>query len=250
VLARVREDNPFRSRWYGTVSDTLANIKALIDQCPIEQQRQVLAWLRKRYPIHALEETFGTTAEVILEAIARASDLSQRGVLGLIAEASFKINVIDRLGETDGLREWTCEPAHGDAAFDFRLRRGEEAVRIQVKRQRRESGKPKRYRGTSNLYVAETQRSRTGKHRKTGEGTRPYRFGEFDILAVSMQPVTGDWSCFRYTPERWLIPQPENPNLLKVLQPVSLEPNDDWTDSLATAIEWLRNGASRRIREA
>ena len=32
----------------------------------------------------------------------------------------------------------------------------------------------------------------------TGLATRPYRFGEFDILAVSMHPSTNDWNRFMY----------------------------------------------------
>ena len=79
------------------MSESIKPILDSLDRCTPDEQLRVLAWLRARHPIHTLEATFGTTAEVILEAIARASDLSQRGVLGLIAEASFKVNVIDRL---------------------------------------------------------------------------------------------------------------------------------------------------------
>lgn len=202
----------------------------------------MLAWLRSRYPVHALEQQFGTTAEVILEAISRSSDISQRGVLGLIAEASFQLNVIDRL------EGWTDVPPDSEQPFDFRIRRGAEEIRIQVKRQRLEAQSPMRYR-RSDLYVAETQRSRTGTHRATGQATRPYRFGEFDILAVSMQPVTRDWASFRFTPQRWLIPRGSEPALLQVYQPVSLSPNEDWSDNLLQAIEWHCSNVQRRIAE-
>jgi hypothetical protein len=224
------------------MSESINPILEALTRCTADEQRQVLAWLRTRYPVHSLEDTFGTTAEVILEAIARASDLSRRGVLGLIAEASFKVNVID------SLPNWQDDPPVGDEPFDFRIRSGERCVRIQVKRQRLVAGKPMRYKGSS-LYVAETQRSRKGVNTQTGEDTRPYRFGEFDILAVSMQPVTGDWSSFRFTPQRWLIPRRENPRLLQVLQPVSLEANSDWSGDLSTCIEWLLRGEERRVRE-
>lgn len=80
------------------VPNSLDEIKSLIDRRPPAEQRELLAWLRDRYPIHELEQNFGAPAEVILEAISRASDLSRRGVLGLIAEASFKVHVIDELG--------------------------------------------------------------------------------------------------------------------------------------------------------
>lgn len=223
--------------------DHVAQVKALLDRCSEQEQRQVLSLLRERHPVHPIEQKFGASAEIILEAIDRASDLSQRGVLGLIAEASFQVNVIDRLVA------WVSDPPSSDEPFDYRLRRGSETVRIQVKRQRLVKGKPMRYRGGSTLYVAETQRSRGGTNSQTGEETRPYRFGEFDILAVCMQPVTNDWSSFRFTPQRWLIPRTENPAYLRVLQPVSLEPNDDWADGLETCIKWFVSGANRTIRE-
>ena len=40
-------------------------------------------------------------------------------------------------------------------------------------------------------YVAETKRTRGGVDLVTGQKTRPYRFGDFDILAVCLQPSTG-----------------------------------------------------------
>lgn len=225
------------------MSDSVKQIVDVLDRCSPEEQRQVLAWLRARHPVHTLEGTFGTTAEVILEAIARASDLSRRGVLGLIAEASFKVNVIDQL------TGWQSDPPIGDEPFDFRIRSGASIVRIQVKRQRLVRGEPMLFRRTANLYVAETQRSRKGVDTKSGEDTRPYRYGEFDILAVSMQPVTKDWSTFRFTLQRWLVPRADNPRYLQVLQPVSLTPNDDWADNLTTCLGWHTEGTNRRIRE-
>lgn len=227
-----------------TMSDATKPILEVLARCSPDEQREVLAWLRSRHPVHTLEAKFGTTAEVILEAISRASDLSRRGVLGLIAEASFKVNVIDQLAG------WQNDPPTSDEPFDFRIRSGDRTIRIQVKRQRLVEGKPMRYRRASDLYVAETQRSRKGVDTKTGEDTRPYRFGEFDILAVSMQPVTGDWASFRFTPQAWLIPRPGNSNYLQVLQPVSLEPNDDWAGDLVTSIERHIRGESRRISES
>jgi len=222
----------------------LEKAKAAIDACSAEEQRLLSAWLRDRYPIHSLEKSFGAAAEVILEAIGRASDLSRRGVLGLIAEASFQVNVIERL------TDWENDHPSGDAPFDFRIRRGADVVRIQVKRQRLVRGQPMMYPGGSSKFVAETQRSRTGTVTATGESTRPYRFGEFDVLAVCMQPSTGDWSSFRYTPQRWLLPRDENQNYLRVLQPVSLEPDENWTDEIHTVLRWLVERRAQRIAQA
>lgn len=224
------------------MADRLEEAAAFLSTCSAEEQRRVLAWLRERHPIHPIERTFGAPAEVILEAISRASDLSQRGVLGLIAEAAFQVNVVDRMAG------WTSEEVVGHHAFDFRLKRGDAVVTIQVKRQRRIKGEPMRY-PKSQLFAVETQRTRGGTDRTTKEQTRPYRFGDFDILAVSVQPVALDWAAFRYAVQRWLLPHDKNSSCLKVIQPLSFEPNEDWTDSLATAINWHLSGVRRRIRD-
>jgi len=64
-----------------------------------------------------------------------------------------------------------------------------------------------------------------------------------------MEAATGDWTQFRYTVEAWLLPYPDDPKQLLKFQPVSLDPNEDWTDQLGTAIDWLLSGRSRRIAE-
>ncbi|HMN97283.1 MAG TPA: hypothetical protein PKC43_12760 [Phycisphaerales bacterium] len=223
--------------------DPLADAKSLLSGLSDDGQAEILAWFRARFPIHPLESRWGAPAEVILEAIARASDLSQRGVLGLIAEASFKVNVIDRL------KGWTSIEIAGDAAFDFCISRGEEQFSIQVKRQRLERRVPKIYRRGSSLFVVETQRTRSGTD-SAGESTRPYRFGDFDILAVSMQPSTDDWASFRFAPQRWLLPRASSPKLLRVMQPVSLAPNEDWSSTLLECLDRTRSQVSRRVSES
>lgn len=76
-------------------------------------------------------------------------------------------------------------------------------------------------------YVAETKRTRGGVDSGTGQKTRPYRFGEVDILAVCLQPSTGNWKSFMYTVGDWLLPRPDDPTLFQVLQPVATAPNAD-----------------------
>jgi hypothetical protein len=127
---------------------------------------------------------------------------------GILAEAAFKVEVLDKL---EGWREVTPAGTH---AYDFAIRgAGEVTVTIQTKLQRKQGGKPFMYRipgkrgPNTAFYVVETQKSRKGTDRTSGESTRPYRFGEFDILAVSMEPATGDWSQFRFTPGNWLMPR-------------------------------------------
>jgi hypothetical protein len=96
------------------------------------------------------------------------------------------------------------------------------------------------------MFVVETQRTRGGKTDR-GEDTRPYRFGEFDILAVSLHPSTGRWDRFLFAVGYWLLPRPEREIQLLKFQPVPQEPNDDWTDDFQTAVEWLREGRQKRI---
>jgi len=95
--------------------------------------------------------------------------------------------------------------------------------------------------------VVETQKTRSGRGNDGGD-TRPYRFDDFDILAVNMEPATGDWTQFRYTLARWLLPRDDDPSLILKFQPVALTPNDDWTDSLVTCLEWLEGDVEKTIR--
>jgi hypothetical protein len=75
---------------------------------------------------------------------------------------------------------------------------------------------------------------------KAGKATRPYRYGEFDILAVCMEPSHGRWDSFMYIPERWLLPRKQDRKLIEILQPVSLEPDNVWTDNFDTAVARFR----------
>ena len=95
------------------------------------------------------------------------------------------------------------------------------------------------------LYVVEVQRTRSGL--ENGESTRPYRFGEFDILAVNMHPSTGDWKRFLYTVSSWLLPRPEHTNLIQIMQPVPSRPDEYWTDDLCLCLKWFRSGIKKRL---
>ena len=228
--------------------DALKEIKRLLPSCPEAGKRELLSLLRKEFPIHGLEADWNVAAEVVLEAINRAEDMTQRMFRGVLAEAACKVEVIDKL---EGWQEVTSSGGH---PYDFKIERDGKAVTIQAKLQRKDGGKPlmaDRAKGLWNpaQYVVETQKSRAGKN-AVGEDTRPYRFGEFDILAVSMEPITNNWSTFRFTLGRWLIPRKENAKWIAIYQPVSFVPDDDWTDSLATCIEWLDNGIDRTITGA
>jgi hypothetical protein len=89
-------------------------------------------------------------------------------------------------------------------------------------------------------YVVEVQRTRTGQ--KDGVSTRPYRFGEFDLLAVCMWPSTGDWHSFLYVPAARLIPDARDNNVIKTFQPaLDYEKGDGdvWAKSLTAALRQL-----------
>lgn len=221
-------------------------IKALLAQCNREQRQEIFQHLRKEFRIHPIEDELNVQAEVILEAIHKSSDLTLRGIRGVIAQAAFEVNIANRLAGFEVV------PIKGDPPYDCLLRDAHSDIRIQVKMQRLKDHRPmmakEAYRYLPpDKYVVETQRTRGGKDPATGENTRPYKFGEFDILAVSFHPSTNDWSRFIYTVERWLISSPDAPECLLKFQPVPVHPNSDWTDDLQTCITWLRSATNKTI---
>jgi hypothetical protein len=226
--------------------DPLEEIKRLLPSCSDEARRELFSLLRKENPIHGLEADWNVTAEVVLEAINRSSDLTQRMFRGVLAEAACKVEVIDKL------TGWDDVTPDGNHAFDFKVAQGARAVSIQAKLQRKLKGVPWTADKAAGLvnpdqFVVEVQKTRAGESME-GSSTRPYRFGEFDIIAVSMEPVTRDWSSFRFTVGRWLIPRSSDATLIQVYQPVSFTPDDDWTDSLGTCIDWFYSDVQKTIR--
>jgi hypothetical protein len=218
----------------------LKEIKRLIDECSDEHCKDVLKYIRQRVYIHPLEKQLNCSAEIILESIARAADITIRGIRGIITEVAFKQEILDKL------TTWRDITPVGELAYDFLLTDENRQVSIQVKMQRKEKGVVKLTK--SGKWVAETQRTRSGT--KGGEKTRPYKFGEFDILAVSLQPATGNWNRFMFTVGHWLIPRPNDAMLIRVMQPVSKTPDDDWTDNIETCIEWHFSGRKKTINQS
>ncbi len=208
-----------------------------LDSLSDEERREIFRLLRKKISIHSLEAELNTQAEIILEAVARSSDLTIRGVRGIIAEAAFLREVLQHL------KDWKICNIVGNAAYDFLIEDQAGRISIQVKMQRKEKGIPLVRR---DKFVVETQKTRRGRN-AAGENTRPYRFGEFDILAVSLHPATNDWNSFAYTVGSWLRPRTSAPQFLEVFQPVAQIPNDEWTDNVETCIEWFRSGTQRTI---
>jgi hypothetical protein len=225
-------------------TNEIEQIKQLLTYCSTEQRYEIFQILRQEFHIHSIEKELNISAEIVLEAISRSSDLTLRGIKGVIAEAAFEINVVNKLDN------WDNVSLYGNYAFDFLLRDGIGDVRIQVKMQRQKEHRPmmanEAYRYLPNtMYVVETQRTRGG-YRK-GEDTRPYKFGEFDIIAVSMWPSTNNWGDFMYSVERWLLPHPANPNQLLKFQPVAMTRDNVWTDNFQECVNWFRSGEVKRI---
>lgn len=163
---------------------------------------------------------------------------------GIIAEAVFSEKILGPLVS----KGWNADEILDDRPYDFLIKNGKAEVRIQVKLQRMEKGVPKvRKYGDTEMYVVEVQKTRTGKNSSTKEDTRPYRFGEFDIIAVSMHPSTKDWTKFYFTVGDWLLPRAHDEKLMEIMQPVAKAPNEVWTNSLEACIDWLLKGEKKKI---
>ncbi|WP_295407243.1 hypothetical protein [uncultured Thiocystis sp.] len=216
----------------------LAAIRELLSQCSPEEQKILFDELRQRHLIHEFERVIDAPAEMILEAVHRAPELTRRMLRGVIADAAFRTFVVPAMAPL-GWRDVTPE---GNFAYDYLMEDAQGRISVQVKLQRSERGAPvvrggARFGFEGDVYMTETQKTRTGND---GQGkTRPYRYGEFDVLAVSMQPSTRKWNRYLYTLGRWLLPG-KSENEMATLQPVSKEPSGFWTDDFVTAAAWFR----------
>lgn len=225
----------------------VAEILSLMSKCSPLQKEVIFKELRKEIQIHPIESQLNIVAEIILEAIHKdQSGLTFRMMRGVIAEAAFEVEIISKL------QNWKAITPEGDLPFDYLLADGTKNVSIQVKLQRSVSGQPmvakKANRHfSSNMFVVETQKTRGGIDATTKLNTRPYRFGEFNILAVAMQPSTGLWDKFMYTVSDWLIADPSDRNLLFKFQPIPKSSNEDWTNDLETCIKWFLEGRKKTI---
>lgn len=240
----------------------LEQVKTLLDDCSDEDLKALRLYIGKLVP-HPLENDWRIDADTVLSAIERSSDLTKRGVRGIIAEAVF----IRDIASTVAGFGWQLKEVDGDRPYDAMLQKGDLCAKVQVKLQRLEARQPKLYyprhyeRGS--LFVVEVQKTRTGvrtqKRTIAGGGapevttesitvkTRPYSFGDFDILAVNMQPSSGNWKDFRFTVASWLLPRQTNEKLIEIFQPVAAVPNDVWTEDLGRCLSWLENGKQARI---
>lgn len=237
------------------------NPNTLLMKLSEEEKIALLQELRSQFPIHPLEQKWNISAEFVLEAISRSQDITKRGVRGIIAELAFSTYILEPIQDL-----WKEETITGDQPYDAKLSgtiKGKTVeILIQTKNQRALKGSPLRPTQTAiaqnpelkDWFVAETQKTRTGKKKKskTNEAgdveieeidTRPYRYGEFHILSVCMQPSTNEWSDFMFTPAQTLLHSPKSKDLIATLQPVAPAKSKlyNWTPDLLECIDWILN---------
>lgn len=234
-----------------SMTEKITRIKELIESLSAEELNSLASYLREKLPRHSLEDKWDISHYLILDAIARSQDITQRGVRGVIAEAVFASDILPKV------HGWSAIELKGDHPFDFKIQRlaDHRELTIQVKLQRTEKGKPlsRKIFGHGN-YIVEVQKTRSGTKRKSKEEaspapekTRPYKFGDFDILAVNMQPSTGLWTRFMYTVSSWLIPRAGDKSLIEIMQPVNSQRSNFWTDSINECIEWCLSAEKRLV---
>lgn len=223
--------------------ETLKAVRELLAQCTRDERTAIFQELRAAHPIHPYETVVGAPAEMILEAVYRAPELTRRMLRGVIADAAFRTFVIAALAG----RGWRDVTPEGNFAYDYIVEDGKGPITVQVKLQRSERGAPvlkdgKRYGFDGEVFMTETQKTRTGTDGDENK-TRPYRYGEFDVLAVSMQPSSGRWDSYMYTLGRWLLPG-KTAGEVATLQPVTKTSGELWTDNFEVAARWFREGGS------
>jgi hypothetical protein len=237
-----------------SMTNKIDEINLLLMDLTEDEKQSVADSLKNSMSVHPLCKEWNIDANTIISAIARSSDLTKRGVRGIIAEAVFDTKIIPSIHHASG---WVkSEIAQEDLAYDALLHRDGIQARIQVKLQRLEKGKPKYFHTKifgEKFYVVEVQKTRSGTKTEKGKDkvkkvkTRPYRFGEFDILAVNMHPSTGNWQEFRYTLSDWLFARKADKSLIEVMQPISETSNDDWTTDLNLCLDWFLLGKKKKI---
>ena len=220
----------------------LQELRSLIEALSAEQQKELFQPLLQNHLVHPLEAQWNISADFVLEAIARSQDITKRGVRGIIAELCFDNYIIKPIAQ----KGWIPQTIVGDQPYDSHLKNGNREIKIQVKNQRLKKGVPlkageqsaKKFAGYADWWIAECQKTRTGTDAE-GAATRPYRFGEFDILAVCLHPSTNDWTKFMFTPGAKLFPRPNDAGLIEIMQPVPPNKQGSWTDSLEECISWI-----------
>ena len=261
------------------MSEKFEQVKAAVDKLERSDLVRLAEYLREKTPRHSLEQAWKIRAELILDSIQRSQDITKRGIRGIIAECVFEKDVLPKAAG------WQPVDEKGDLPYDFKVQNEKQVeVKIQVKLQRMEKGQPLSANDQKKIFpkdywIVEVQKTRSGQaiveesipladvlldespeSETTGQkpppkkvsttSTRPYKFGEFDILAVSLQPSTGNWTKV-HVHRRFVVIENGKayglPALIEIMQPVSpVADGSCVNDDLATCIEWLLGGEKKK----
>jgi hypothetical protein len=206
-------------------------IKQLLEECSDEDRDQ-----------------WKSHAQTVLEAV-RASHPTRRGVKGAVAAAFFASTALPASVQAG----WTLvSSADRRRPSQFEIEKDGRIARVLISALQVEAGKPLRQASERRepVYVSRLPRrpliDRTVRGANQAERDRPQKpVGErgwletdFDVLAVNLQPVTRNWSDFRYTLSHSLTPSQSNPPMIGDLQPVPLHPSGAWAADLVTCLEW------------
>jgi hypothetical protein len=218
------------------VRRTVNVIKQLLEECIEEDRNQ-----------------WKGDAQTVLAAV-RASHPTRRGVKGAIAAAFFESNGLPVAMQAGWLR---ASGEHRPDLFRLAIEKDGRIVRILIGVLQVEAGKPVRRTSPQRepSYVAllpkrprvrivkGTARVKTDSA-DPWQGKRGWSLADFDVLAVSLQPLTRRWSDFSYTLSGWLTPSRSNAVFVENLQPVSPDASGIWTNDLLTCLEWHWRGAA------
>ena|ERR1017187_7904183 len=142
------------------MSERTESVKRLVDGLTSSELQALTPYLRSKIPRHALEDKWGISYELILDAIHRSQDIVQRGVRGVVAEAVFAAKILPPIGG------WHSMPITGDQPYDFSIQRDSDGreIKIQVKLQRTQGGVPLRRASFGpDTFIVEVQKTREEK---------------------------------------------------------------------------------------
>jgi hypothetical protein len=172
---------------------------------------------------HPLEDTLNADAWAILTAIAR-SRMAVMNVKGQLSEYYLELDLqeLKKSGTLPGYVWLVNNP-------DFTVEWSGHTLRMECKNIRSKAALEKA--GVS--WRVEVQRTRDSKD---GKGTRGYKVGDFDILAVCLFNRTGDWK-FRFIASKRLARRHTDANLLEIFHEVPQVASGHWHDDITKALQ-------------